>query len=213
MIIREQRTGKEFSFPKQMNYVPWDCGYELIPEDDQEREMLDRFGYQITERTPDTTNEDLTNAVEFVRERPRPEPLLERSTSKDDTIEAWLKKKGIEVDEEDGLWFILVTEGTPADVLRMRIDGNGLAEPCPNNELQNIVHQLYGDFPHTEEKVTEKLRKEFGHISIRDMIKVYSIMVRQMQDEERLALSLRRSRLEQFAAYMDDRLAERDHVD
>ena len=73
--------------------------------------MLERFGYKITERTPDATKEDLMGAVEFVHERPRPEPPREKRTSMDDAIEAWLKKEGIETHGEDGLLFFLVTDG------------------------------------------------------------------------------------------------------
>jgi len=212
MMMRSLNTGDEFSFPSELYRHPWDSAYVFIPENDHDRKMLDRFGYAAFERKLNTSKDDLTNAVESAHEIPRPEPLLEQCRfSMDTAIERWLKKVGIEWHTEDGLSFFLVTNDTPADVLKMRIDGNGLAEPCPTDEIQNITDKFYPLCVNEEE--AEKLRKSFGHVSIRNMMKISSIVRQQRQDEEDLAHRLHFSRVERFAAAMRNTPAESDHVD
>jgi hypothetical protein len=214
MIIRETHTGKEFSFPRERHLVPWDSEYELIPEDGRERELLNDFGIQNTERKSDATKEDLMNSVELVHERPRAEPPPKRFISMEDTIEAWLKKVGIETHEEDGQVSFSFTDVAPADVLKMRIDGNGLAEPCPENELLNIAGEFYANSVPEEaaEKRRQDFGRDFGHVSIGDMMQVYSIMRQIVDDQLREATLLDRYRLDRLAAQMADTPAERVHV-
>ena len=91
------------------------------------------------------------------------------------------------------------------------MDRNGFAEPCPENEIQNIANQFYSPGMVTEE-AAEKFRQDFEHVSIRNMMKVYSIIRRRREDQWTEALFHRRCRQEKFAADMADMLAVGDHV-